>query len=241
MGAYIAWGAEAALEPTIYPISGLFKVEQGPPGEPLHRALAAIDKVHGDGKRRTVPLVRTIAPLAPLESYSFEGYYRFDEANGQVIEISVCKTCPRPEFTAVHEIGHYLDHHIIGRPSVFASVKDPILDEWRATVAMTQEVRTLFQRQQDPGFTVSPDGVERTPLRVDQGVVEYLLQCCEVFARSYAQYIATASGDAVLLTQCNQVLRSSISRVYPTQWERDSFEPVREAMDKLFRRKGWRL
>ena len=228
------------MESTQHPISRLFKVELGPTGEPLRRALAVIDSVHCDGSRPAVELVRTILPLAPLKSLTLEGYYRYDVSKGRVLGLSVGKTCQRPELTTVHEVGHYLDHNALGTPGTFSSEWDPLLEDWRIAVEQTQEVSTLRHRLKVASFTVSRDGVRRKYIRVDHRVIRYYLQYTELFARSYAQYIAITSNDPILMVQYNKKLTHPRHSVIPTQWERNSFEPVRTTIDTLFRKKGWR-
>jgi len=77
--------------------------------------------------------------------------------------------------------------------------------------------------------------------RVDSTYVGFLMRAPELWARSYAQYVATRSGDAILKAQ----LAVACERLpgmpyYPEQWDDDDFAPIAEAIDELFRGKGWR-
>lgn len=101
--------------------------------------------------------------------------------------------------TFLHETGHLLDIAAIGNPGLFASLEgDGLLDGWRAAVEATNAVQTL--RQMKGAGTVvieTPDGpVEET---VHDRHIGYLLGYDEIWARSYAQYVAERSMDARLM------------------------------------------
>lgn len=61
----------------------------------------------------------------------------------------------------------------------------------------------------------------------------------ELFARSYAQYIALRSGDHVLLNQLDEVLKEDTVRDIVIQWSVKDFMPVGQAFDILFRKQKW--
>jgi hypothetical protein len=63
-------------------------------------------------------------------------------------------------------------------------------------------------------------------------------QPTEFFARSYAQYIATRSGDAWMNNELDSQLEARRQGFAPTQWERDDFEPIADAFDDLFESLG---
>jgi hypothetical protein len=73
---------------------------------------------------------------------------------------------------------------------------------------------------------------------IDQPHVTYLLLEEEVWARSYAQYIALRSGDATMQPQVADIRRRPIYGA--RHWEDADFEQVADAIDALFEGLGWR-
>lgn len=67
--------------------------------------------------------------------------------------------------------------------------------------------------------------------------VRYLLQAREVWARAYAQFIAVESGDPGMAANLDLELKKQ--GIYKSQWEPQDFEPIREAMRKIFKGQGW--
>ena len=60
--------------------------------------------------------------------------------------------------------------------------------------------------------------------RVKQGYLRYMLRPRELWARSYAQFIAVKSGDLTLLHQLADLRRRPRNRFYyGEQWEEDRF------------------
>ncbi|MEM6328359.1 MAG: hypothetical protein AAF791_14695, partial [Bacteroidota bacterium] len=68
-----------------------------------------------------------------------------------------------------------------------------------------------------------------------QSYADYLLEPWELWARSYAQYIAQRSGDPTMRSQIAG-LRSD----HPLkQWSDDDFEPIADVIDSIFRDLQW--
>ena len=73
-------------------------------------------------------------------------------------------------------------------------------------------------------------------LYVDRKHVNYLLNTEELFARSFAQYIATRSGDKIMLSQA----KSYSNTLYGArQWDDDDFKPIAAEFDAYFKSIGW--
>ncbi|WP_414664893.1 phage head morphogenesis protein [Horticoccus sp. 23ND18S-11] len=177
----------------------------------MQAALDAIDRVHDDG---TLPEMSLSArPVVGANGH-------FDARN---LEIAVRPSGPWPQMTASHEAGHMLDFFALGRPGIFASESHPDLAEWRAAVGATSAIKQIAA-----GL---PGG------RQIRGK-EYFLRTREVWARSYAQYVATKSGDAELLRQLD-IIRKAPELGTMIQWSDQDFAPVAAAMDEVFKKKGW--
>jgi hypothetical protein len=85
-----------------------------------------------------------------------------------------------------------------------------------------------------------PDG-NPTIYLVATAYVTFMLRAQEMWARSYAQYIATRSGDPILRAQLFlERERLAGMPYYPEQWDDDDFAPIAEAIDELLNAKGWR-
>jgi hypothetical protein len=78
-------------------------------------------------------------------------------------------------------------------------------------------------------------------VRIDRLAIERLLPFQEFWARSYAQFVALVAGDADVAASLDRLRYRTEGELYvPVQWEEDDFVEVGEAIDRLFRRLGWR-
>ena len=76
--------------------------------------------------------------------------------------------------------------------------------------------------------------------RVDPAIIAYSLRTEELFARSYAQYIATKSGNNTMISQLNQSRsRESKPIYYAEYWDDSDFTPISTAFDNIFLEAGW--
>lgn len=173
-------------------------------------AVAAIDKVHRDGKLPAIP-VTAKAGKGNLGSFSHS-------FAGRPVKIGVKPSGPWPQLTACHEIGHFLDLSGIDTPGTFASVKSPLLEQWRQAIDASRRVAEIRDNQAIPDRE------------------SYWLTRHELFARSYAQYVAEKSSDPGLAANLQKVAGG----MQPwRQWDPEDFKPIREAFDSAFTKMGW--
>ena len=177
-------------------------------------AVPAIDKVHG----------APVLPVIPVESSrsgAFQGAYSYRTNTHDAIGIRVSSMSKNPALTALHEIGHFIDHQAINGQKGYASAFDPLLEKWRSAVdgsAATAEIS---------GELV------KTKIQRVRNLCGYYLSRHEQWARAYAQYIATRSADPKLLAQLDAI-RSSAHAVYrASQWSDEDFAPIGAAIDEL--------
>ena len=189
------------------------------------RTLAAIDQVHGDGRLPEIPVKRTA-------SSKYNGQYRF-YPGGAPVDIRISSHGQRKELTLAHEIGHFLDNQGVNGDGRNASARDHRFDKWREAVANSKAIQSLVKMFDGPNV------VEGYP--VSKKHIHYLLETHEIWARSYAQYIASRSGDPVMLEQLRSLvgLKSRAKVYYAYQWDEDDFKPIQEAIDDLFIELGW--
>ena len=200
-----------------------------------HVALRAIEAVHGDGALPRIP-IRMVVDVA------FEAVYVRSPEDGTPQAILLYGQSTLPEWALIHEIGHFLDQQTLGERGSFASQNSESFGDWRRAVDATQSVRHLQEMVRDGGVTVVQNGIARhVPVR--SGFLATQITFPEIWARSYAQYIATRGGSDVLRAQLRGLLRTSASggdAPYTLHWEADDFIPVLDAIDRLLQRKGWR-
>lgn len=193
-------------------------------------ALKAIDSVHGDGKLPRIP-------VRPMRSTGgVQGTYASYGPASLYIEVNELGT--HKELTAIHELGHFIDHQGI-TPGTFTSLKGremadvlKAIDGSRAVAELRIVERTGITKVQEA------DGTEVEHL-VPQKHFRYLLKREELWARAYAQYIATKTGDRVLLNQLD-LLRAKDSLDRARQWDEDDFRPIMGAIDAMMEALGWR-
>lgn len=153
--------------------------------------------------------------------------------SGTAFDILVSSDGDDPAFTLVHEVGHYLDHQALGvAPGTFASAAGELC-ELLDSLEMTDAVRELRRLERQAPIALSDVG--GLAVILDDDDFAYLLEPEELFARSYAQYVAVRSGDPTLLRD----LLAAQRIVYPQQWKDRDFEAVAAAFDEVLEALGW--
>ncbi len=226
--------AECAPAPPA-PVSGALAVEAGPTDGPLRDALAAIDAVHRDGRLPTIPMRRVVL------SRRLHGHFRH-VAGGPALDIGVHPAARHAALTAVHEVGHFLDYAGLGAGGEFCSVSGDALGAWRAAVRGSGAVQRLGQllrfTADRPPETRAGGDVVRYP--AEHRYIEYLLQNEELWARSYAQFIAARSAHPLLGEQLDRLrVRPARRLYYGSQWDDVDFRPIQAEIEALFRGQGW--
>jgi predicted Zn-dependent protease len=186
-------------------------------------ALSTIDKIHGDGQLPVIP----IAPNSTAHSFGAFHLRGLDNP----VKISLSRSGDHQALTLLHEIGHFLDNS--GFDTVWSSMRPTGQANGIMKAALNSDWFTsLLQRYNEFNRRTVNDAVR---IAIDRKYVSYLASSREIFARAYAQYIATKSGDQVLLSQLGKLQNSP----FPTQWTDKDFLPIMEEFDQLFTLKGW--
>jgi len=177
-----------------------------------------IDSIHGDG-----PLPP--APVIHQESRgSVNGQYRrFDN------EITTFKEEAIP-MTLTHEIGHWIDYrgfrNIPGAEppmkgdKVFASYS-PLFKNFIKIAKNSSKIKEI-----------KTDYLTAKSKR-------YLTSNHEIFARAYAQYIATKSKNPEMLENLKNRQTGVKGNIYPDQWDDDDFVPLYNEIETIFKQIGW--
>ncbi|MES2596418.1 MAG: phage minor head protein [Verrucomicrobiota bacterium] len=181
--------------------------------------LGIIDSVHGDGPLDLIPVGNSPGKDAlGAFFYSAGKAKRIDYLHKTPSKYKI-----HPELTLAHEIGHWLDKSGKGQTGWATDDLGGELQEWWKAA------------QESEAFK----GIEALPQKTfEQAKTRaYYLKPKEVWARSYAQFIAEESGDATMLGQVAKIRGEPI----PTrQWDEADFAPVKNAIRELFVKRGWK-
>ena len=187
----------------------------------VEAAVRLIDAAHDDGTLPPIRVTQEVSKSSSLGEYR-SPLYGPTAWGKRGPGIGVNKAGQRPELTVCHEVGHALDELVLmASPSggVFASEVSPELAEWRQAVSASAAAGACRTSLAAGGTTAR--------------YYRYLLTGREQFARSYAQYIATKTGDATMLAHV------AANRPGMEQWTAADFQPILQAFDKLFAARGW--
>ena len=206
----------AAAKPNAAPVSDAIDIKaKGPVRLAVKRSLELIDKAHDDG----------VLPMIPVSSAAGKAYGVYvHKLGGAPARIGVSSKAPHKLNTAAHELGHFIDHQALGSPGRFASESSPLLADWR-TVAMDSAPLKAIEEQ------IGKGGVIRD-------YFEYLARPRETWARAYAQFIATRTGDAAMLAELATM--RALPKVGPMLvWSAEEFAPIAREIEAAFKAKGW--
>ena len=226
-----------AERPGLKPVSDSLKMEIDDPDgrRKVEAGIAAVAKVHSvEG-----------LPRIPVREMDFEGYEGWlarrpipgrgiDALTSDSIHINPTKW--RPDWVVVHEIGHFLDLDALAATGDFASEQKSGGRTWELVQAAVGDLKKtsncrLLEKLRE-------EAVERGDKKSIEDM-DYLLDPKELFARSYAQYIAWRSGDAALLERLDRLLTHDDPRWRLRQWPYDQYLPLVERFDTLFENLGW--
>lgn len=217
--------------PSGQPISAYIAVPATPQWRSARDVLAIIDSVHDDG------------PLPQIEvvgSSAHPGGYVYGGRDGRALRIELKPIGgPNPHLTLVHEIGHFMDHQVLGTRNAFASISGEIAP-LMTTIGRSESIRRLAERRDRRSALVDVRPGRRQRQNIVPRTVAYLLAPEEQFGRAYAQYIATCSGDITMLQQMHHIRSNPFRQgLYYEYWSDADFVPIADAFDALFRDKGW--
>lgn len=175
-------------------------------------AFSCISKVHGDGKLPKIPMKTSRAK-------SYNGQFETRGSFASAIRIS---GSDHKELTVLHEVGHYLDNAAFPKANGMVS----FASSSPGSSKMAKLMDALRKSEAVKGIVSS--GYK----------VGYYTKPTEMIARSYAQYIAVKTQDAVLISQLNGILDAGTGYRY-SQWTDSDFRPILEAYDELLEEMGW--
>ncbi len=145
---------------------------------------------------------------------------------GQAIpkEININPSGHHKNLTLAHELGHYIDYFGLGENPGYSATSKTLMSAWKKAVYNSKAYINLKQELAQRQAAYLPTSHHR-----------YLLKHDELWARSYAQYIAEKSGNSIL----KKDLEFIRSRHILNQWNEDDFVEIKAAIDKVFKTLGW--
>jgi len=196
-----------------------------------------IDDIHGDGNLTKIPIKNSYGKRA-------QGAFWREQFNNRPIRIDISPNSDHVKLNVAHEIGHLLDYNGIPRGAIHGSNRsfmlDPQFSGWFKAVKESEAIKSIEAlKGKTHGEYLKPGAEQTTRWTLDRKHINYLLSENEMWARSYAQYIATKSGDSEMATELDKQRASAYGQVYNSQWTDKDFEPIGKEIDKLFQGLGW--
>lgn len=214
----------------------LVNTTKGKTADAVMATIKAISSIHGDGALPKIPVKQTTGTVR-------QGGFVWNGLSGRPLEIRVSSKGDHPRMTTAHEIGHFIEHSGIpkptGGPRNFAL--SPEMQEWLKAVRASKaygELRGLLSAGTTNITIRKPDG-SVIGYVMDRKYVRYLLQENELWARSYAQYVALRGGDPIMMKELDADRDASHGAYAHRQWAEDDFEPIARAIDAMFKGLGW--
>lgn len=131
----------------------------------------------------------------------------------------------------LHESGHWLDLAHLDTPlEVAGNFRGPDLGPVFDAITKTDRWRGYQRFCSD--YLAGDDRISSTEY---EKVADYLMMPYETWARAFAQYAATKSGNKLLLDEVYLYAKGEDAE----HWSAQDFRPVTAAIDQLFSSKGW--
>ncbi|MDD3885371.1 MAG: phage minor head protein [Victivallaceae bacterium] len=156
------------------------------------------------------------------------------------IEVSVLGS--HPELTMSHEFGHLIDHEFFGKGFHGLGTRQnheelaPLMETIKNS-GCVRGIKNLIGRKFVLTTKLDSGGSFKSTKETDNKHARYLVTDEELFARAFAQYMASKSGDFQLVAQVEALRAGKLYGL--SQWSQKQFAPIKEEFDKLFAAKGW--
>lgn len=213
--------------------------------EPVMQALIEIEKLHTVPEDIVPVLVKSTVARGAHGSYSYRGGPMNEHPTSIAIKPAAKSLNPanaHPALTFAHEFGHYLDSQAElgvegkhqGGPgrsrATYRSNKTPEMDNFFAVVENSPSYKGMVELGANPTSSERTQGYPKRS-RLYQSKTE-------TFARAYAQWVATKSGNTVLRADLDGIRDRADDLTASSQWSDEEFAPISAALDEIFRSKG---
>lgn len=231
-----SFGALASSRHRVVSMRGIFD-----PSTLTAEAKHALNTINAIHKQAGLPMLRFSTSEARGVSgrlHPFGAYHRAGRTADLWVNSLMHPALKRSALT--HEIGHALDDFALaatrGRSASRYLLDDPSMRRLMDAIGDSTEIQTLVASLRNPALVSFV--VNRTRVVPSVSHIEYLLDPTEQFARAYQQFIARRSGDIGLMDIINQRRSIGGSETFAF-WTDSSFAAIDEAMEALFRSRGW--
>lgn len=170
----------------------------------------------------------TKVPVEVTDNRNSVGGIIVNKRTGIPSKIEISSLSPVPELTSIHEIGHQIDLEVIGTRGKYSS-KNGELTGWEKAVKQSILYSKIMQYKSGEIKNIIEDG---KPIKVNVDYVIVYGRTVELFARSFAQYIAIKSNDIILLDQIKQTKTFGYGDIL--QWSDEDFKPIYSELEKIF-------
>lgn len=169
--------------------------------------LEAIDSVHDDGVLNSIPITTSVTDR-------YLGAFGYVASGRSRDNIDINTNGDRKMMTVAHEIGHFID--LRGLPDDDFHSKN--MKEFLSCARKTDTIKNIKNNCM-PAYA------------------RYANQAQEIFARAYAQFIATRSGNKTMLKE----LKVEQLRKIPVQWTDDEFKEIDTILENLIKKQQWKI
>jgi hypothetical protein len=218
------------VEPRGVPVGKALDTSQaGMRKDQIDHAINVIDTLHGDGELKTIPVVNHGLHSENQGQFEIRPHL-VPGFKGTADRIAIKEGALEAGLLTAHETGHFVE--MFGIPGGNAGyrkwAKDTVMTEWKDAVKESHAFKSLDALA----------GVKEG--EINPKYTSYLLRQEELWARSYAQWVAHRSQDSALLGDLNAMRDPRIDPDYHhQQWTDHDFEPIAKSIDKLFKGLGW--
>lgn len=224
---------EKAILPGSQKISTQFSKISTSIKTPVNEALAAIDRVHGDGVLDDIPFKKSA-------STNHNATFQSDTlGRARQITLTGMGMKKAPEVSIAHEMGHYLDLYSVGRKGSWNSLQKDSPISRIVDVARESDAMKKIQQLIDDGFhEMGGKKIVHSPKIKSH--LSYLNNPKEIWARAYAQFIAEKGGSEKMLAGLESIIKKDIEREWLWyQWQTEDFKSISEAIEKMMIDEGW--
>lgn len=200
--------------------------------KPARSALSHIDSVHGDGALKNIP-------FKAMRSESLNGALYLNNRS-EAVHIGLSTKGKHQELTALHEIGHFLDLHSGDIKSKFDSDLPSTAIRSVIDKAMESDCLKNIQASIKTG-KITVDGKEERIQPNYKKYLKYLMEPKEIWARSYAQFIAKRTGNKLLLEQLQTRIEVTQKNGALSQWLDTDFIEIEKEIETAMIKMGWMI
>jgi hypothetical protein len=198
-------------------------------GKQINEMIDIIEDVHGVSGLPKIPIKQSYGERTL-------GQFVYGKKGAKEIKVSIKSNAPM--MTTAHEIGHFIDYQGMGggKWATFDLGKESPLYNWAKAMEKSEAYKTLKEIQKTGMLTMVENNVLISH-PVANNSISYYLDNQELWARSYAQYIAKKSNNPSMLKELYGKQKQKYG--IPTQWSDADFLEIEKAIDGVLEAMKW--